>query len=102
MQAHNKPFKLKSYATGNKVWLNSINIKTKYNFKLKKNFHIILSVTFNKQISVWAQTAKKWQIHNFFHMSLLEQNITKKKRIKKIPKLDTSNKNSVRYQMEVI
>ena len=35
-------------------------------------------------------------------MSLLEYNITKKKKVKKIPKLDNSNNNSTEYKVEAI
>ena len=37
-QAHNKNVKFKSYAPGNKIWLNSKYIKTKQNQKLEARF----------------------------------------------------------------
>ena len=37
-QAHDKSVKPKSYASGDKVWLNSKYIKTKQNQKLKAKF----------------------------------------------------------------
>ena len=37
-RAHNKGTKPKSYALGNKVWLNSKSIKTKRNRKLEAKF----------------------------------------------------------------
>ena len=37
-QAHDKSVKLKSYAPGNKIWLNSKYIKTKQNRKLEAKF----------------------------------------------------------------
>ena len=44
---------------------------------------------------------KKWRIHNVFYVSLLEQDITKKKRVKKVPELDSSD-NSEQYKIEGI
>ena len=37
-QAHNKGVKLRSYASGDKVWLNSKYIKSKHNRKLEAKF----------------------------------------------------------------
>ena len=46
---------------------------------------------------------KKWKVHNVFHMSLLEQNITKKKRVDEdVTELDTSNDKSGKYKVEAI
>ena len=45
---------------------------------------------------------KKWTIHNMFHMSLLEQNITKKKPVQEVLELNAGNKDNVKYKMEVI
>ena len=46
---------------------------------------------------------KKWKVHNMFYVSLLEQNITKKRKVsEKVAKLDTGNKNSKEYKMETI
>ena len=44
---------------------------------------------------------KKWRIHNVFHVSLLEQDTTKKERVKKVPELDADN-NSKEYKVEAI
>ena len=41
---------------------------------------------------------KKWRLHNVFHMSLLEQDTTKKERVKKLPELDAGN-NSKEYKI---
>ena len=38
-QAYDKSIKLRSYAPGNKVWLNSKYIKTKWNWKLEATFY---------------------------------------------------------------
>ena len=44
---------------------------------------------------------KKWRIHNVFHVSLLEQNKTRKERVKKVPKLDAGDNNK-EYEVETI
>ena len=43
----------------------------------------------------------KWRIHDVFHMSLLEQDITRKERVKKVPELDAGD-NSKEYKVEAI
>ena len=46
---------------------------------------------------------KKWKVHNVFHVSLLEQDNTKKGRVsKKVPELDAGNKDSKEYKVEAI
>ena len=42
-----------------------------------------------------------WRIHHVFHVSLLEQDITKKERVEKVPKLDAGKK-SEKYKVEAI
>ena len=37
-----------------------------------------------------------------FHISLLEKNTTKRKRVEKMPALDTSNDDNKKYKMEAI
>ena len=44
---------------------------------------------------------KKWRIHNVFHVSLLEQDTTKKKRVEKVPELDAGD-NSEEFKVEAI
>ena len=44
---------------------------------------------------------KKWRIHNLFHMSLLEQDNTRKERVEKVPELDAGD-NSKEYKVETI
>ena len=47
--------------------------------------------------------SKKWRVHNVFHVSLLEQDTTRKGRVsKKVPELDVGNKNSEKYKVEAI
>ena len=41
-------------------------------------------------------------MHNIFYVSLLKQKKTKKKRVKKVLKLDVGNKVSKEYKMEII
>ena len=47
------------------------------------------------------ELSKKWRIHIVFHMSLFEQNSTRKKWVEKAPELDTDVK-SKKYEVEVI
>ena len=47
------------------------------------------------------ELSKKWRIHNVFHVSLLEQNTPRKKRVKKVPELNTGD-NSEEYKVEAI
>ncbi len=79
---HNKHAKPRSYPLKNKVWLNSKYIKTKRNWKLKAKFfgpfwvlHPVSKQTYKIELP------KKWRIHDIFHVSLLEQNIIKKRRV---------------------
>ena len=44
---------------------------------------------------------KKWKIHDVFHVSLLEQDTTRKERVEKVPELDAGN-NSKEYKIEAI
>ncbi len=81
-QYHDKHAKPRSYTPGDKVWLNSKYIKTKRNWKLKTKsfgpFRILYLV--GKQ-PYKLELPKKWKIHDVFHVSLLEQDITKKERV---------------------
>ena len=103
-RAHDKAVKPRNYALGDKVWLNNKYIKTKQNQKLEAKFfkpfrglHLV-----GKQIYK-LKLPKKWRVHNVFHVSLLEQNTTRKKRVsKKVPELDAGNKDSEEYKMEAI
>ena len=81
-RAHNKGVKPQSYAAGDKVWLSSKHLKTKRNCKLEAKFLGLFWVLhpISKQ-AYKLKLPKKWKIHDFFHVSLLEQNTTKKGRI---------------------
>ena len=101
-RAHNKGVKPKSYTPGEKVWLNSKYIKIKQNRKLEAKFfgpfrvlHLVSKQPYKLKLP------KKWRIHNVFHVSLLEQDITKKKRVEKVSELDTGD-NSKEYKVEAI
>ena len=81
-RAHNKGTKPRSYAPGKKVWLNSKYIKTKRNRKLEAKFfrsfrvlHLVGSQAYKLELP------KRWRIHDVFHMSLLEQDTTRKGRV---------------------
>ena len=101
-QAQNKGVKSKSYAPGNKVWLNIKYIKTKQNRKLEVKFFEPFWVLnpIGKQ-AYKLKPLKKWRIHNGFHILLLEQNTIKRERVEKVPKLDAGNEIE-EYKVEAI
>ena len=101
-RGHDKGVKTRSYAPGNKVWLNSKYIKTKCNRNLEAKFfgpfrvlHPVGKQTYKLKLP------KKWKIHDVFHMSLLEQNTTKKGRVDENVELDAGDENG-EYEMEAI
>ena len=81
-QAHDKGVKPQSYAPGDKVWLSSKHLRTKRNCKLEAKFlgpfRVLHPV--GKQ-AYKLELPKKWRIYDVFHVSLLEQDITKKGRV---------------------
>ena len=79
---HDKHAKPKSYAPGDKVWLNSKYIKTKRNCKLEFKFFGPFRVLHpvGKQ-AYKLELPKRWRIHDVFHVSLLEQDTTRKGRV---------------------
>ena len=81
-KAHNKGTKPRSYAPGDKVWLNSKYIKTKRNRKLEAKFFGPFRVLqpVGKQ-AYKLELPKRWRIHDVFHVSLLEQDTTRKGRV---------------------
>ena len=78
-QAHDKGAKPHSYAPGDKVWLSSKHLKTKRNCKLEAKFLGLFGVLYpiGKQ-AYKLKLPKKLRIHDVFHISLLEQDTTKK------------------------
>ena len=81
-RAHDKRIKSRSYASSKKAWLNSKYIKNKRNQKLEAKFfglfrvlHLVSSQAYKLKL------LKQWRIHNVFHISLLEQDITRKGRV---------------------
>ena len=81
-RAHDKGTKPKSYAPSEKVWLNNKYIKTKRNRKLEAKFfgpfrvlHPVGSQAYKLELP------KRWRIYAVFHVSLLEQDITRKGRV---------------------
>ena len=105
-RANDKSVKSQSYALGEKVWLNSKYIKTKRNRKLEAKFFGLFQILYpvGKQ-AYKLDLPTKWKIHDVFHMSLLEQDTTRKGRMNELfsepePKFDTGNNKE--YEVEVI
>ena len=78
-QAHDKSVKPRSYAPGNKVWLNSKYNKIKHNCKLEAKFFRLFRVLHpvGKQ-AYKLELSRKWKIYDVSHVSLLEQDTTRK------------------------
>ena len=81
-RAHDKGVKPRSYAPGDKVWLNSKYIKTKRNRKLEAKFFGPFRVLHpvGKQ-AYKLKLPRKWRIYDVFHMALLEQDTTRTGRV---------------------
>ena len=101
--AHNKSTKPRNYAPGDKVWLNSKYLKTKQNWKVEAKFfglfqilHLVEKQTYKLELP------KKWRIHNVFHVSLLEQDTTKKERVDKTTYLEFKVGNNEEYEVKII
>ncbi len=108
-RAYDKGIKSRSYVLDEKVWLNSKYIKTKRNKKLKNKFfgpfrvfHVVGKQVYKLKLPI------KWKIHNVFYVSLLEQNITRKRRLnnKTLPEPEKDMKfesgSSIVYEIKVI
>ena len=84
--------------------MNSKYIKTKQNRKLEAKFFRPFRVLHpvGKQANK-LELPKKWKVHDVFHVSLLEQDTTRKRRVsKKVPELDAGNEGSKEYKVEAI
>ena len=78
-QAYDKRVKPQSYASGDKVWLNSKHLRTKRNRKLEVKFLGFFQVLHLVGKQVYKlELPKKWRIYDVFHVFLLEQDTTKK------------------------
>ena len=103
-RAHDKGVKPRSYAPGDKVWLNSKYIKTKQNRKLEAKFFGPFRVLHpvGKQ-AYKLELPRKWRIHDVFHVSLLEQDITRKGRVDgDATELDAGDDEGGEYEVEAI
>ena len=81
-RAYDKGTKPRSYAPGEKVWLNSKYIKTKWNRKLESKFFGPFRVLHPVEKQAYKlELPKRWRIHDVFHVSLLEQDTTTKGRV---------------------
>ncbi len=100
-QYHNKHAKHRSYIPGDKVWLNSKYIKTKRYRKLEAKFFgpfRILHPVGKQAYKI--DLPKKWKIYDVFHISLLEQDIIKKRLVETAIELDKGD--SKEYEVEAI
>ena len=103
-RANGKSVKPRSYAPGDKVWLNNRYIKTKQNRKLEAKFFKLFRVLHpvGKQ-AYKLELSKKWRVYNMFHVSLLKQDTTRKRRVsEEVPKLDAGDEDNKEYEVEVI
>ncbi len=102
---HDKYAKPRSYASGDKVWLNSKYIKTKWNQKLEAKFFRPFRVLHpvGKQ-AYKLELQKKRRIHDVFYVSLLEQDTTKKGRVDEMTSRlkFKSDGNGKEYEVEAI
>lgn len=96
--------KFRSYVLGDKVWLNSKYITTKQNCKLKAKLFGLLKVLYLVGKQVYKlELPKKWRIYDVFHMSLLEQVITKKRWVNKtMYQIELNKSNSKENKVKAI
>ena len=105
-QTYDKGIKSKNYAPGDKVWLNSKYIKTKCNQKLEAKFFGPFRVLHPvKKQAYKLELPRKWRIHDVFHVSLLEQDTTRKGRVDEEVRqmeFDAGDDESGEYEVEAI
>ena len=105
-RVHDKGVKPQSYAPDEKVWLNSKYIKTKQNQKLEAKFFGPFRILHPVRKQAYKlDFPTKWKIHDVFHVSLLEQDTTKKGRMNELfpepePEFDIGNNKE--YKIEAI
>ena len=81
-QTHNKDIKPRSYVSSENVWLNSKYIKIKQNQKLEIKFFGPFQVLHPvKKQAYKLEFPRNWKIHDVFHVLLLKQDTTRKKRV---------------------
>ena len=81
-RAHNQGTKLRSYAPGKKVWLNSKYIKTKHNWNLEAEFFGFFRVLHPVGSQAYKlKLPKQQRFYDVFHVSLLEQDSTRKRQV---------------------
>ncbi len=77
-----KEVKNRNYASSKKIWLNNKYIKIKQNKKLKNKFFGLFQVFHKVEKQAYKQELPtNWKIYNVFHVLLLKQDITKKRRV---------------------
>ena len=104
-RAYDKGVKSRSYASGDKVWLNSKYIKTKQNQKLETKFFGPFRVLHPVGKQVYKlELSRKWRIHDVFHVSLLEHDTTRKGRVDEnnVAELDAGGDEGGKYDVEAI
>ena len=105
-RAHDKSVKPRNYAPSNKIWLNSKYIKTKRNLELETKFFGLFQVLHpvGKQ-AYKLELPRMWRIHDVFHVSLLEQDTTRKGRVDEEVRqmeFDAGDDESGEYEVEAI
>ena len=105
-RANDKGVKPRSYAPSDKVWLKSKYIKTKQNRKLEAKFFGPFRVLHpvGKQ-AYKLELPRKWRIHDVFHVSLLEQDTTRKVRMDEEVRqieFDAGDYENGKYEVEAI
>ena len=103
-QVHDKGVKPRSYALNDKFWLNNKYNRTKRNRKLEAKFFKPFRVLHPVRKQAYKlEFPKRWRMHNVFHVSLLEQDTTKKERVdKRVRELELEAGNSEEYKVEAI
>ena len=100
-QSYDKGVKPWSYAPSEKFWLNSKFIKNKRNRKLETKFFGPFRVLHPVEKQAYKlEFLRKWRIHNAFHFSLLEQNITRKGQEFSMPEFEPGDDKE--YEMQAI